>query len=354
MSFNPPFKDSCAKGNSTSLLYTNSSAGLAYSAGVGAFGAPALSINGGWPAATIIFAAAQNEWLLNGYWSIDSIPGSTITLFTWKNGSTTQASITLNTSAELQFAVNGTLVGPVSAPISAGQIYNWQWKYIIAASGGLLELYVNAGNPLDGGLTPFLQFTGNTTNGAALVNQLQFNSVNLAGDASQHWSHILVYDGVDSGDGTPFDYVGPKTVILASAVADSLTPGLNQMSTSPSQTAGNHHININHTSNLGDTQYNFGATPGLRESYVLASVPSGTHGIIGVCPFALARIDDAGPHTDQIGLRYASTDQFVSTVFSPSASYSYQLGWSSLNPVTNSAWIAPDITNTESQVKIIT
>lgn len=350
MSINSVFVDSCARGNDPSKKYLNTSAGSVYIAGAGAFGVPALSLNGGWPAMRVTFPSSQTTWFAHFWWSADSLPGSSQNIVSWVNSAlnTAQMRLQITPGGKLQFALNNTPVGPQSSNVfSPLTNFNFQFKCIVDSVNGLAELRL-AGNPI-----PILQYTGNTNGagGAANADSIDFNSINLSGDANQHWSHIVVYDGLDAGDGSPKDYIGMCRADLNMPVSDSQTGGLNQMSTNPAQSAGSHYLNINQLTHLtDDTHYNFGSSP-QRESYRLGPLSSQALAIIGVNGFALSRIDDAGPHTYKVGARSNAVDVFGPDK-NPTSTYTYGETFFARDPNTSALWLPAAIPNAEIGVEM--
>jgi hypothetical protein len=111
------------------------------------------------------------------------------------------------------------------------------------------------------------------------------------------------------------------------------------MSTSPSQTTGNHFNNIKEMPPDGDTSYNY-SNVAARESYRLAQLPSNAQNVVQVVGWADTRIDDAGPHTTEVLIRSNSVDMTSPSpaVFNPNSTYGYMMQPCPTDPNTGTTW----------------
>lgn len=351
MSANKPFTDSCQRGNAVSLKYNSTSA--SYVNDPGGFGNKVLNVGSSFPDCPAIFPISAVGWIACFRWAVTGLPSSGssgIVGFYDGVASTEQGVLAYNADGTLQFYKNGTAIGPRSSQVFLpGQVLQLQVKYIIDPAAGLAEVR------LQGQPGALITFTGNTRQSAnSFANRINFKSTPFSVNGN-YFSDILLFDTVNPSAGTQYDtlvnYPGNVKVALLMPDNDSATGGLNQMTPNPAQPAGSHYLDINHTASLGDAQYLAGATAPLRESFQIPGLPANAATIVGVAPFALSRIDDAGPHTDKIGVRNAGADSFTPD-FTPLSSYGYQEGFFTINPGTSGAFVPADIPNTEIQIEL--
>ncbi len=351
MSANKPRTDSCQRGNTIQQLYSNAT-GASYGADPGGFGNPVLTLGSGFPDCRMLFPLSEPGWITCFRWAVRGLPSGASPIIGIFDGiaNTEQGVLSFNSDGTLQFYKNGVAIGPKSSQIFLPQtVIQLQVKYIVNATTGLAEVRLN-GQP-----GAIISFTGNTQQSAnASANAINFKSC-AASASSQAWSDIFVFDTTNPSAGTQYDslvdYPGNGKVALLMPNNDSATGGLNQMTPNPTQAAGSHYLDINHTASLGDAQYLAGATAPLRESWRLPALPANAAQMAGLNEFILARIDDAGPHTDKLGIRNATVDSFTAD-FNPGSSYAYQEGFFTINPSTSGALTPADIPNTEIQVQL--
>jgi hypothetical protein len=324
------FTDGCTMTNVTTGKY--SIAAASYATGKGRFGTSALAIAGGVgqfvgvpitsnPSTLYTAFAIQTSALPSGNASFWSAFDATANL--------AQISLNFNGSGQLVFTnSSGTQLGsPSTQNFFTNTIFFLEIKSIINSSSGLAEVRLN------GNTTPIISYTGNTQSSSnAYINQIRFLNNNVQ-FTNNYFSDIHIWDTV----GTPNGYLGNKRVYTLAATADSASSGLNQMSTSPTQTTGNHFQNIQEMPPDGDTSYNY-SNVAARESYRFQSLPSNAQNVVQVVGWADTRIDDAGPHTCEILVRSNDVDLVGATVFNPNATYGYLMQPCPTDPNTSATW----------------
>lgn len=327
MSTRIPFTDSCSMCSNAADKYL--SAGTSgYVSGKGRFGGKALQVGGtsakvsfpGNPATVFADFAFQRSTTLAGnmkFWQAEDAPAGVV-----------QCSLAFTPTGQIQ-AYRGDLAAAIGSPsvesFPANVIVQLEIKATID-NAGLLQVRLN------GNTTPIIDFSGDTQQGSNAYCNVQ---TLIAPSSINHWfSDIVMFD---SGGSAPNDFIGNKRVYFLQPNSDSATGGLNQFSTSPAQSAGNHYLNVDDATPPGDSSYNFTAVVNDRESYRMPSLPATASGVIGINIWANWRIDDAGPHNAQISSRSVATDAFSADINVP-ASYAYANYFQATDPDTGVAW----------------
>lgn len=345
MSVNPVFTDGCVKTTDPTKVWDIALGGIPYTSAKGRFGVPGLAVNSffGQTVArnfpnnpSTLFANFAMQWT--------ALPAGTNLIVQFNDVATVQCGLALLPSGQLQFVRgSSTLLGTPSAAVYPINIINQiAVKAVINSSTGYLECRIN------GQTTPILTFSGNTQSSAnAYATRISF--AGGANGLTLYGSDFVLYD---NGGSTPNDFIGNKRVTTLVPSADSATAGLNQFSTSPSQSAGNHYLNVVAEPPSGDTAYNFSSTPAQRESYRLTAISGTASGIVGMNISGYMRIDDAGPHTVSLTCRRGNTD-VIGTAQNIAASYAYYFLFQATDPVTGLPFNPTDIPNVEVGADII-
>lgn len=260
-----------------------------------------------------------------------------------------QFSIGVTAQGRLQFysgtwigSATFTALGPDSGQIklNPGVWYYLEIKGTINSTTGLVECRMN-GNP-----SPIITFTGNTQSTAnAYTNQLV-----LGGSGLQFTDWFDDWYVLDFSTGNQ-SYLGDIRILTLVPSADSATAGLNQFGTTPSQSAGNHFLNVDEIPPDDDTSYNADATVNDRESYRTAGVTV-TGGIQFVNVWPRTRKDDAGSRSVAATARSNSVDAIGNTVSEPS-SYGYFNEVFQNDPNTGVAWLQAGVNAAEFGLKVI-
>lgn len=305
----------------------------AYAAAKGRFGTKAVQVGGAGGYARVGFANNPATGFCNFAVQVTAFPTSGTNKI-WEardqNLNAVQCSLAFLPSGQLQ-AYRGDTVTAIGSPSSQvfaiNTIIQLEIKVTINSTTGLFQVRLN------GNATPIINFSGNTqTSANAYLSAMAL--ANGSSGINTYFSDIVMFD---SGGSAPNDFIGNKRVYTLLPNMDSATGGLNQFSTQPSQSSGNHFLNVNAAAPPGDSTYNFDSTVNDRESYRMPSLPANASGVVGINVWASWRIDDAGPHTAEISSRSATTDSF-SAAINVAASYAYSSFFQATDPATSVAW----------------
>lgn len=304
----------------------------------GAWGAKALNVN----LVTIITGFA---------FRLSQLPTTNQSIFSFfdTTANAGQLSLGVTPQGRLQFFANtwiggGTpsTLGPDSGLIklNPGVWYYLELKVKIDPTTGLVECRMN------GNSSPIITFTGNTQSTAnAYTNQLV-----LGGSSLQFTDWFDDWYVLDFSTGNQA-YLGDTRIITVVPSSDSATAGLNQFGTTPSQSVGNHYLNVDEIPPDDDTSYNADATVNDRESYRTAGV-SVTGAIDWVNVWARVRKDDAGARSVAATARSNSVDA-VGNTFSDPSTYSYFNEVFQNDPNTSAAWLQAGVNAAEFGLKVI-
>lgn len=326
------FSDGCTKSTTVSQIYPLAPSGVAYvTGGQGAFGTNAVEVqpNVTLPIQTSQFATRYDQFWLNYQTQPTSSNQSCIWQAYDSVAGSCQLSLYVNATGQLLLyrGLGATLLVTYSAGLAAGGQNNFEIGVTIASSGGSCQVYLN------GSLV--INYSGNTQNSShAYTDQCRLGPPQNATNYNHFYSHLAIYD--PSG-AAPNGFVGVKRFYTLVPAADSATSGLNQFSTSPSQTTGNHYKNVDTTPQNGGSSYNYSPTVSQRESYRTAGLPSTVSGIVVINCFVLAEIDAAGAHSINIVARNGTTDNVTTAQFL-NATYAYYNVVLPLDPNTGAGW----------------
>lgn len=323
------FSDGQVKTNVISQIYPLASGSVVYTSGKGAFGISAVDCP---PNIPCPIQLTQVVTRLCNFWYQTTLIGSQNTIWQAYDSvaANVQVSLQLSTSGVLQLFRGATLIATSSGPaFTSNNQYHIEVKVTIDGTTGVCEVRVN------GDSSPVINFSGNTKNTAnTFTDQVRLGPTANTANYHNYYSHIVIYNTSGSA---PTGFIGMKRIYTLMPNADSATGGLNQFSTSPSQSAGSHFNNVKETPPDDDTSYNFDSTTNNRESYRVAGLPASVANITVVNAFVRMKIDDAGPHTVDIVARNGSTDN-AGSAQTLTGSYAYYNEPFHLDPNTSSAW----------------
>lgn len=321
------FSDGMAKTNTTQEIYDFGV--YTYSLGIGPFGMNCITIVGSDLFKKSFFPNTYSTLYIN-YWFrfTQTPPLSKCRLISSMD--TTAGAVQLSLSVDdagFYLVVGNTVVAsPGFLGVVIGNWYHGEIKMVLGSSGSF-QFKLN-------GVTA-INYTGNTISTAnSWTDQIAFGCIDGFGLNTTSLSSIFMYDNIG---GAPNDFVGIRRIYTLMPVADSATSGLNQFTTNPTQTTGNHFKNVNEVPPDDDASYNSSSTVGQRESYRVQPLPSTVTNIVTVSPFNRARLDDAGTHTQKITARNSSTDA-LGTAQGLTASYTYFQDSFPADPSTGVAW----------------
>lgn len=324
------FSDGQVKTNVITEVYPSASGSVVYTSGKGAFGIAAVDCP---PNVFCPFQLpSQYVTILCNFWVQTALVGTQNPLWQAYDsvGNNGQVSLQLSPSGVLQLYRGNTLIATASGPaFVVNTQYHIEVKTVIDPTTGSCEVRVN------GNSSPVINFSGNTRNTSnTWTDQIRFGPAGNATGYHNYYSHIAIYDTTGAA---PNGFIGMKRIYTLMPTADSATGGLNQFSTSPSQSAGSHFNNVKETPPDEDTSYNFDSTTNDRESYRVAGISSSVANITVVNAFVRMRIDDAGPHSIAVVGRNGSTDSTGATQFL-NPSYAYYNEPFALDPNTAATW----------------
>jgi hypothetical protein len=237
------------------------------------------------------------------------------------------------------------LATSASGVVAANTYYYFECGATISSTVGAVTCYLNG---VPGGGTPVVQVTGANTKNTAntWIDEVQVGSLNNSYNVMLDDWYMLDLTGAAPNN----TYLGDKKIITVLPSADSATPGLNQFSTQPSQTATNHWQNVDEVPPDDATSYNFSATPGDRESYRHAALSLGNISFLNT----RARIskDDAVARSASITCRSGSTDSIGTAISVPSSFTTFNL-INTVDPATGVAWTNGGVNGQESGLEII-
>jgi hypothetical protein len=327
------FSDGTTKTNVTTQIYPLAGGTVVYTAAKGAFGVAGLDLPSNITLNQTL--GAQYVTIFHNFWFATPLIGATaITI--WQAFDTVGASIQLqlqiSTAGTLQLFRGATLIATyATTPFVINTQYHFEIKTTIDASSGVCQVRLN------GNTTPVISFSGNTRNSAnTFTDQTRWGPAGNTTNYHNYYSHISIFDATGAA---PNDWIGVKRIYTQMPTADSATGGLNDFATTPSQSAGSNHLNVDEQPPDDDTSYNSDSVTSDRESYKVAGVSSSITNITVVNAFVRMRIDDAGPHTVNIVARNGTTDT-TGSAQSVGASYLYYNEPFPLDPNTTAAWTA--------------
>lgn len=291
--------------------------------------------------------------------NLASLPASNyVNLYTYFDSSsnTPQVSLTCNSGGVLQFKTNagfgfnnaGTNVGPSSSLlITPNTWYFLETKVTIDNTSGFVECRVN------GSATPVISASNVDTQTSA---NAYTDSVRIGrGGFSGADAGTVLYDDwniLDTTGSSPLNtYIGDRKIITFLPNADSATGGYNTFSTSPSQSAGSHFLNVNENPPDDATSYNFSASPGAKESYQHANLVA-TTSIAYVNGWARIQKDDASARTVAITARNVATDAIGTSINTPT-SWTYFNNPFPTDPNTSAAWTQGGFNGSEFGLQVI-
>lgn len=207
-------------------------------------------------------------------------------IYSLMDNTTAQVSIRITLTGTLR-VVRGTstLLGETAAPVALNTWLFVQLRTVVNNTTGIIELRVNG--------VPVITLTGQNTRSSAN----NFANGWTVGGTNTRIAHLLIHS--TAGD-APVTWT-PETFCYA----DLPTGAGFHSGFTPS--AGANWQNTDDQPNDGDTTYNAAAAPAKDSYAVSGSTPAGAV-VYGVAVEAVARKDDAGVNTLDLGLRVSGTD----------------------------------------------
>lgn len=338
------FIDSCLLDSDPSRLYPGASG--SYTAGKGAFGVPGLTPNN--ICTTPPFLDHPSTIFVSFYFA-PTVIGTDVPLFGGYDSSldTNQIGVRINSIGVPYLARGGngsiggaTNLGLIPLSLLLGVTNQWEVKIVISDTVGLFEIRLN------GNATPIFSFSGDTKQTVnAFIDAIRFYN-------GGYFSHIHVFDTANPTGSDPHDYLGNKRLLTLDVDTDG-TLGPNDGTTTPAQSAGSHHLNLDEFPPNDDTDY-AALTVGQKETLGFQALPGNTSGIVQLSLFPRWRVDDAQAHTVRVNCLSASSTTNGPTKNPPSAYQTDQGNNFPLNPNGAIAWTAAAINAMEGQIEVQT
>jgi len=276
--------------------------------------------------------------------NINALPSvNFINLYTYMDTTTNtpQLSLTCDSGGVLRFKTNagfgynnaGTNVGPASTLLlTPNTWYFIETKVTIDNTNGFVECRVNGNtSPVITASNVDTQQSANAFTDAVRIGNGGFSGGSTPTMLFDDWNLL------DTTGTSPLNtYIGDRKIITFLPSADSATGGYNTFSTSPSQSAGNHYLNVNEDPPDDATSYNFSASAGAKESYQHANLVA-ANSIAYVNAWARIEKDDASARTVAITARNGSTDVTGTSINTPT-SWTYFNNPFTTDPNTSAAW----------------
>lgn len=229
-----------------------------------------------------------------------------------------------------------------SAPgvVRAGQFRYVEMKVVISNVGGTVEVRVN-------GKTVIL---ANSLDTQASANAA-WQSLHY-GTTGESWAidDIYVCDGTGPA---PYNaFLGDTRVEVLMPQTDAVAAGSNAGLTPSTGTDHGALVDEAPTEN-DDTDYNAGATAGVKDTYNYPSMAS-TGTILAVQPVSFARKADVAPKQIKNVLRHSGVDYDGATAWPLGVYWTYFPEIYVQNPGTSAAWTTSDVNAVQAGIKVTT
>jgi hypothetical protein len=279
----------------------------------------------------------QATWIIGTAVLLSATPSSTINLFRFLDGTTTQNEINVTSAGMLTWTRNGTLLASGTHVLSAGVFYYIECKFTIASSitAGTCVMRVNGVSDIT------LAATTNTQNTAnAYASVIEFN---CPSNITITFDDVYMCDGTGS---TNKDFLGDVRV---EAIYPNAAGNYSQWT--PTGSATNHGC-VSETPEDGDTTYNLSATAGNEDTFLFGTLASTPLSIFGIQTTIVNRKDDAGSRSIKSIVRIGGTDYAGATV-GVASTYSFDTEIHETNPATSAAWTTSVVNALEAGVSLV-
>jgi hypothetical protein len=249
-----------------------------------------------------------------------------------------QCSVTFDSDGRIRVrngASNGTALGTTTNPVLVASSYNFIEAKILVSNSGTFIVKCNGLEVING--------SGDTQNqSASTIAGFSFNPGNSAGPAVDD---LFV---LDSSGSALNDFIGDCRV-------ECLTPQAGNGSNTglTCSTGTDHGALVDELPANDDTDYNFSATVGAKDTYAFTNVAT-VGSVKAVQVSARARKTDSATKELAVVTRVGSTDYDGATQAVASTSYSqYQQIWEK-RPSDNADWTIADVNAAEFGLKVVT
>lgn len=226
-----------------------------------------------------------------------------------------------------------TVLGTTANALSSDVWYYLEWKVLLHASAGTVDLKVNGASWLS------LSGQDTITTGSALWNNVYIGKVMTATSSDILWYYddIFVCDGSGSLNN---DWFGDVTVSAKFPNANGTTSGWTR------STGSDQYATIDEASANGDTDYNSTATVNAVDTVNVESAPTGAS-ILAVQVLTYGRKTDVGTSAVAPVIRHGGTDYAGTGIGIGGTTYSFQRTLYDTNPGTSAAWVEADFNAAE-------
>lgn len=313
----------------------DSASGATYSSAFARFGAApncvsqGLRFGAGGSKTKILGANVQTFIFSFAY--LPAVPSSVNGLFlNVKDGGAQQGGFTIepDMSIKVRHTSNGTILGTTGPGVLTAGVWAWLDLILGIGAAGFASIYINT---LLGG-APLLSLTGINTQSSANA----YGNIIQIGDPLVNISQLTFWDDFhchDASGAAPNSILGAGTRIYTKM---PIAPGALSNWT-PIGNPANWDC-VNEAPPDDDTTYVLAASS-LEDNYGVGSAGIGaSNRVNGIIRRSRVRMDDAGPHTFQNGVRSGGVDQ-LGPAASVSSTYSYiDNGCSIIDPNTGLPW----------------
>lgn len=253
---------------------------------------------------------------------------NTITVFTLKDGATTQVYLAALSDGSVKAYVGAAVVGTSATGLfSAHNVWNYfEIKVLFHNSAGTIEVWINGVKALD------LSGIDTTATANAYANVLRLSDPSIGGN----WDDVYIDDS---------DVLGPIKI-------ETLYPTGAGATTDFTPLSGDNYTNVDEALQDGDTSYVASDTPGDVDTYAFGNLVTTAGLVKGVQVIAVAKKDDAGAKTIAPVVRPVSTDRVGDTV-TLADSYTQYRQIYNLNPEDSAAWEIADVNGSEFGIKLV-
>jgi hypothetical protein len=237
-----------------------------------------------------------------------------------------QVGVVLNPAGTLSLVRGSTIIATSVLGLTTGVQYYIEFDGTIDPAAGALSVRVN------GALTPWVTFSGNTRNTANTV----WNGLSLG----LMINNLIVSDGVhDFDDLYVLDKSGsaPWNAFLGDVRVDVRNPTAAGATTGFTPSAGSNFQNVDDVAPNDDTDFNSAAAAPATDTFVFQDVPVAGAIIYGIQHCIYLRKTDAGICTVAPVVRHSGVDN-VGANITPGTSYAFGLALNPTNPGTGLQW----------------
>jgi len=277
---------------------------------------------------TLWFAGYQYHE--NGSW------GTLDELVTFWEGTTKHITVMLDQAGHILVKrgnENGTLLATSTETMPVQTWQHVQVEVTIDDAAGVVNIWIDD--------VQFINLTGADTDNAGAVGECTGFRPEATGFGASRWAHIAYWD--TTGDA--------PTGQIAQHRVDASWPESDASVQFTPQGAGTNNVEVDETVLDDDTTYNESSTVGHKDRFNMYSPPPTLATIYAVTAVAVARMDDAGPRSIQVGV-YSGTTEDKAASAPLAQAYKHFEHMMTLNPDDSAAWQQADIDALQAQYEV--